>query len=383
VAVLSLPQHWRTEATPVQLEPDPIIVNPTGFHHAWYCKSGPAGALAYLLVLKASWRLNTTGEALQPQRPGETILPADRHLERLEHGQAIAQLLRPGEKTLPKPHGDLIVVGAARIGGEPRRDWVAALKVGDLQKLVHLHGPRQFIRRPLAGWKIGKASPTRRILLDASQEFGGCLRAQAGASPARWLHHPEAPSGSGWLPAAGELGPLSGAERRTVQRQLAGIRQLKAPSIEDPANPHRDPFGRQPSVGLGPVPRWSSRRSRYLGDPARRSSADGRPCLPPDFDFRFLQAAQPDLQNAGQFRGNEVLVLVGLLPEGRFESRLPGVQPVAKVRHAAGNVDYIAPRLDTVLIDLDRRSLHLSWRWAWSGQDPVQQVWLECMGLPA
>ncbi len=53
--------------------------------------------------------------------------------------------------------------------------------------------------------------------------------------------------------------------------------------------------------------------------------------------------------------------MLGLLPE-RVETRLPGWQIVAAVRHASGEHSVVLPLLDTVRINLGPRQASLVWR---------------------
>jgi hypothetical protein len=122
---------------------------------------------------------------------------------------------------------------------------------------------------------------------------------------------------------------------------------------------------------------------RYLGDRSQRVTPEGRACLPPDFDFRFLQAAQPDLQQPGFFEGNEELVLLGLLPEERMQTHLPRLKPVAEIRFADGSLTYVSPALDTVHVDLDSHQVSLCWRCAFPATHPVRRVSVETSKIPA
>lgn len=358
-------------------QPPPAITNPTGLRHAWFAKAGPGGELVNVLMLKGSWRISVADQRLHRDCPGEDIVTADRHIQRRQEGSLIDQLLRPGEKTLPKPNGDLLVIGAARSERGAQRDWLAGIRVGELQRIVHLHGPRQYERSLWSGWKLTKAQPVDRIPLDASQEFGGCVCPEETTPSPILVCHESAPSGSGWLPDRSDVARLLRTQRRQVARHLSTLRSLRAPAVQDPQKPHRTPHQCAPSVGLGPVPRWSKLRTQWLGDLSKRLSPEGRPCLPKDLDFRFFQAAPPLSQQEGCFRGDETLVLLGLLAQGRFEAQLPGLKPVVEARFEGGHIDYALPRLDTILVDLDRLRLGLVWRYAWPASLPIEALALE------
>lgn len=361
----------------------PAITNPTGLQHAWFVKAGPGGELVNVLALKGTWRISVADQSLHRDCPGEDIVAADSHIWRRQEGSLIDQLLRPGEKTLPKPNGDLLVIGAARSERGAQRDWLAGVRVGELQRIVHLHGPRQYERSVWSGWKLTKAQPVDRIQLDASQEFGGSICPEETTHGPILASHETAPSGSGWLPDSSDMARLSRPQRHQAASHLRSLRSLRAPAIQDPQKPHHTPHERAASVGLGPVPRWSKLRTQWLGDLTKRVTPEGRPCLPGDLDFRFFQVAPPSSQREGYFQGDETLVLLGLLAQGRFEAPLPGLKPVVEVRFAGGHVDYALPRLDTVLVDLDRVRLGLVWRYAWPASLPIEALALENLRFAA
>jgi hypothetical protein len=88
------------------------------------------------------------------------------------------------------------------------------------------------------------------------------------------------------------------------------------------------------------------------------------PYLAEDIDWTFFNAAPPDQQLQGFFRGDEVIALLNLHPKfGSVDAKLPGLRPAAFLRTGlSGTLRALAPQLDTIVIDADAGQLHCVWR---------------------
>nr|WP_263405656.1 DUF2169 domain-containing protein [Chitinimonas arctica] len=114
--------------------------------------------------------------------------------------------------------------------------------------------------------------------------------------------------------------------------------------------------------------RWWRPRTDYI---AAHASHGGHSIG--GIDAHFFQCAHPDLIASPFLRGDEHIVLQGLLPE-RTEMRLPGWQVVVVIE-TDGNISKVClPSLDTVRIELDSRRLTLVWRAHFDRHDPVREL---------
>lgn len=204
-----------------------------------------------------------------------------------------------------KPGTDITFVGASFApGGQPQPSWTCGLKVGQLEKRLRVHGPRLWRAKTrktwrglidrekedaLDGWELTQAEPVSYVPLDWRLAFGG-------------RHEHETietnPIGIGLVD-----------EARFKEQP-----EWPAPQIEDEANPIRSVKDRPQPAGLGPVsPFWDS-RARLAGTYDDEWLEKKHPLLPEDFDFRFWQAASPDMIADPWLYGREPFELHRLLP---------------------------------------------------------------------
>ncbi len=172
-----------------------------------------------------------------------------------------------------------------------------------------------------------------------------------------------------------------------------GVRSVAAPQIEYPTRPiDIDDFnnGRRGKLdgaegliaGLGVRPKGHPARAKLVGT-IDREFIESNAALPRDFDFSVWNAAWPD-QQVDELRGDERIRLVNLCPPNTPGVRrnaegdavltlaLPGHLPFLLVRFQNGAIGELAARLDTLLIDLDRREVSCVWRATLSKQPLVR-----------
>jgi hypothetical protein len=135
------------------------------------------------------------------------------------------------------------------------------------------------------------------------------------------------------------------------------------PNIEDPSQMLTSPTGRVAPVGFGFVGVEWHPRAKLAGTYDDAWTKTRAPLLPTDFDRRFFSAASEGLVAPGYLRGDEWVQAFGVTREGKWEFRMPGVEP-ATVRIAVSFADdvLLQTNLDTVIVDADARQLTLIWR---------------------
>ena len=88
-----------------------------------------------------------------------------------------------------------------------------------------------------------------------------------------------------------------------------------------------------------------------------------RLCLPDDFDERFYNSAHPDMIYTGFLSGDENISLEGFFKfEQVVKTKLPGIRPVLILKTKHNTSHMFLPVADTMVIDLSRQEIYLTWR---------------------
>jgi hypothetical protein len=236
-----------------------------------------------------------------------------------------------------KQHPEVIVVGHAYApAGSKVTSLVARLGVGEVEKLIHVHGDCHFTQE---GSRVGPA-PFARM-------------------PLRWERAAGAPYTTN--PVGVGMGPEAVADT---------LGRVHLPNLLPVGTTvsRRDQV--VPPVSFGPIrPQWPSRierLERYAAIWEADSWAD-QP-LPEDFDISYFNAAPPD-QTAGEMTGSERIVLENLHPRfPRLVTYLAAPAPCV-VASSMGLEQSVPLRCDTLVFDTDRGLAILVWR----GQVPLDR----------
>ncbi|MGU3779034.1 DUF2169 family type VI secretion system accessory protein [Burkholderia metallica] len=319
----------------------------------------------------------------------------------------------------PEPHGLNPLMPASP---EEIRAWKSeveraknATAPGDrlIDKTLVVTGERQFVRWTgwlrfaaslvkigslgairLPAWRLTAPKPAHEIQIDLEHAFGGQCRIESGdkaadrvskkqrLTPEQADAHPDAPR----APVAHDAYPANVSGQGFVRDwylDAKGIDAVAAPQIEYPTQPitltHFDSArvgkldGSVPLVaGFGVRPKGHPERAKLVGT-IDRAFIESDAALPKDFDFAVWNAAWPD-QQVDALRGDEQIELVNLCTPAtpcvtqdasgdvRLTLKLPGHLPFALVRFENGSIGELEARLDTLLIDPERREVSCVWR---------------------
>lgn len=299
------------------------------------------GKRQFTLVVKAGFGFDVQGNlTVLPQPP---IEEADRY-----RGDPKTSSLEAACEIVPfKKGGELLLFGTAHPMG---KGTVGEVEVGihfadgrAWRKTLRVFGRRQW-RSILLMALPGAPEPLEAIALTYENAYGGCDQGDP--------EKPFAanPSGKGYT--------------------LRGLRlkNLELPRIEMGPPFITSPTSRPAPAGYGPIsPLWAPRLSAF--ESARRHEAREGGCpwgekTPGD----LFNAAPLDQRFAATFQGDETISLKGFFPEAPqgLQLRIPPIQPEIDLETDEGNCR-VEIRCDTLVIDTDRKQLHLLWRGAITG----------------
>lgn len=296
------------------------------------------------------------------------------------------------------PAGDCLIDKPLVVTGERRfvkaKGWRRAIAA-----LVTV-GTLGIIRIP--SWRLTRPKPGQAVPVRLERAFGGECRIDAGSSaaakvpkeyrltPEQIEAHPDAAR----PPVAHDacaFNPVGQGYIRDWFLDSVDLRSVTAPQIEYPTHPigledfnhaRRGKLdgGERLVAGLGVRPKGHPARAKLVGT-IDQEFIESDAALPKDFDFAVWNAAWPD-QQVDALSGDERIRLVNLCsPETPGVTRdmqgnavltltLPGHLPFLLVRFENGAIGELGARLDTLLIDPDKREVSCVWR-ATIGKQPL------------
>ncbi len=291
------------------------VDNRTPFPALAFRQYNMEGELAGIVVARGTFKL-TDGGPLQIAEEQYPLVMSDTY----EGDPHETPLVACTDLAPFKPGTDVTFLGATfSPGAEAASSWTCGLKLGPVSKRLRVHGPRVWrahTRKTWKGlvdrtkedaldhWELTEGEPIEYLPLDWRRALGGQDANEAEKLLAR------NPIGQGIVD------PASFLERS----------EWPAPQIEDASQPILTVEDQPGPAGFGPLsPFWKDRAER-AGTYDDAWLNDRHPLLPRDFDYRFWQAAHPDLVAEPWLQGDEEFELENLL-RGRemLKGRLPKI----------------------------------------------------------
>ncbi len=218
------------------------------------------------------------------------------------------------------------------------------IEVGSIGRHVVVTGDRWFQKRWL-GIGISEPQAFDRIPLSWENAFGGWDRTFEEAK--QQGYEPRNPLGAGFR-----------------LKNSPWVEEVRLPNMEDPAHLVRAWGKPVIPAGLGFTSPDMMPRRGFAGTYDAEWQAQRSPMLPADFDRRFFNAAAPGMVADGYLRGDEQVLIRGVMRSGMLDLTLPGIPPptvTVAFRHGREDVRQDTV-LDTVIIDVDAKQLVLLWR---------------------
>jgi uncharacterized protein YjbI with pentapeptide repeats len=232
-----------------------------------------------------------------------------------------------------KLHAEVLLAGTCHTpGARPMAECPVRFSVGSWSKSLLVVGRRVWTEK-LLGAAISEPHPFTTMPLHYANSFGG-------------PGYPRNPSGKGH-----------------------GTPEL--PNVEHPGARVRSKGDRPEPAGFGPLsPSWPQRAGKLGTQYGAKWKKERAPFYAEDFDWTHFNAAPADQQLPGYLRGDEEIAFVNLHPAApSFSTRLPALRIRAFAKDQKGIVREAPMPLDTLLVDLDKEKLVLTWR----GLAPVEQ----------
>lgn len=179
--------------------------------------------------------------------------------------------------------------------GTPEKSWLAGIRVASKDKLLRIHGPRDWYYHSKDGWQLTQAGPAESVPLDYYHAFGGKVP----------INDEDTINVNSFNPLGPGIIDVETADRSG---------QYMAPQIEDRAVPIESASEEYVPQGLAPIhPAWRFRQ-QYAGTYDKDWIDTQHPFLPPDFDYHFYNCAHPDMIFKPYLQGNEIIQLANLHP---------------------------------------------------------------------
>lgn len=242
-----------------------------------------------------------------------------------------------------KPSTDIVLLGHAYPNNKERTEGLVGIRVGNTQKVARIFGNRHIVKH-MGFMRATPPEPFDSIPLTYEHAYGGWDRRDA--DPNKHSFEARNPAGVGFWDS-----------------KQTGDAEVIMPNIEDPNQLYQSTSDRPPPTGFGFIsPDWQP-RSAFAGTYDKAWSDARKPLLPKDFDRRFFNSASPGLIAPNYLLGNEAVTVVGATESGRVDFTLPGIPvPTCRLHLKNGAPTILQTVLDTLLVDMEHRTVTLTWR---------------------
>ncbi|EOM6570013.1 hypothetical protein HmCmsJML165_01711 [Escherichia coli] len=247
---------------------------------------------------------------------------------------------------LCKRNTDIHVTGSAHAPSGDKSQWKACVRVNSFSKELSLSGVR-YLQYERNRWQMSLPDKIINVPLRYELAYGGIWQPDGMEK----LVFSANPVGCGYYPDISQL-------NTSCQYKLPQITSSALSENATIFNGESDFF-----QGVGPVSRWWKSRLQYAGTYNEVWREKRYPYLPDDFDERFYNSAHPDMIYTGFLSGDENISLEGFFKfEQVVKTKLPGIRPVLILKTKNNTSHMFLPVADTMVIDLSRQEIYLTWR---------------------
>lgn len=288
------------------------------------------GGEVWIVAIKGTFELSAFGKlSLSNNQIPVTLAPVFRDPDSTE-------LLYDTDVPECKVATDVIVNGTACAPqGQACAQWQVNLRVGPIDKTLHISGPRHW-KKKLGGYTLSASEPIDKIPLSYRYAFGG----------ADSLHHTmyaSNPIGCGFT------------------QEYSDCENIPAPSIEYPSGLISSLRDRPVPAGLTTVPTSWQPRLAYAGTYDSAWELERFPLVPEDFNPLFYQCTPRDQQVPGFLKGGELVEITHLSPIEHLQFRLPRAAFLLRTFFTGGQVETHRANIHTLIIEPDDHRVILVW----------------------
>lgn len=308
---------------------NPVVFNATPYKLQGLLMADQNGQLAYVMVVCATFAFDDQGEPFAA--PTQVAVPAGD----LPYGEPGRSSIRFDSAALThKPMVDVVVQACAHApGGQAVERLGVGVRIGGWTKVLQVTGNRSW-SGPLRN-KPSAPQPFTTMPVRYERAFGGTVLDGEGVIQAC---HVANPVGVGYMDAC--------------------LPDTDVPNIELP-DQLLDARGDACAVaGFGVVARNWSPRVALAGTYDQAWVKQRSPVLPVDFNVAHHQGAPLDQQFPGDLAGEPVM-LRHLTPEGTWQFRMPRLSVPMQLMQAHGKVSRFHPKVDTIYINAEDRTVTL------------------------
>jgi len=290
-----------------------------------------AGVHEWIVAVKATFDIGRDGVLSLAEEQLDPLLAPEYHTE-----SGLSSLRYDADLVSMKPTTDVVVNGTAYApGGKPSTDFVVAMKVGPVRKVLRVRGDRRWGIGPFGSVPSSPEYVTR-VPIVYERAYGGYDHVDP--DPARQRLDPRNPVGVGVVAEPG---------RRIGQ---------PVPNFEYP----NGDLEKNGPAGFGPIDCFWSPRRELQGTYDKAWERNRMPLLPEDWDPRSLLCSPVDQRPDTHLRGGELVELTNLTPEGKLSFLLPKIH-LAFSTHIDGRIEEHRARLSTVILEPDHPRVVMVW----------------------
>lgn len=224
--------------------------------------------------------------------------------------------------------------------GKPVTSLPVGFKVANIQKIIHVTGDRVWLDG-ITGLSISVPIPFNKIPITYERAFGGMDLMDDDEKKHVWdLRNP---AGCGFAPKADHLIGKAVPNFEYPDELLSNWKQRPRPA------------------GFGPIAgHWHS-RVKFAGTYDANWENTRLPLLPEDFNEKYYQSAPDDQQITGYLKGGELVQLLNLTPQGKFQFVLPRIFLAFTTYFDDGTSEDHRAVLHTVILKPDVLKVVLVW----------------------
>ncbi len=245
-----------------------------------------------------------------------------------------------------KPKCD-VILNASAYSNQPVTEKTVGFRVGDLEKRLKVIGPRYY-QKGIFGIGPGTPATFTKQPISYNTAYGGCEidKSTDPDEETTYTSYLRNPIGIGFYP-------------NSTSDELVDKPLPLTEAIDDPITSYKST--KPIPQSFGPVARNWFPRYTLAGTYDQHWSDNVSPFLPEDFDEHYYQSA-PEDQQCKHPCGGEMVILMGLVPQGNLIFSIPEVAVPMQVIMKNGDRHNLDPKIDTLTFEPDENRFCMVWR---------------------